>query len=336
MIDLFLSNGGKLGHLRSGPLGPHIDGFAKLLASQGHAVQTRQLKIRLVADLSAWLRRKQLPIQDLDETQAAEFLKTRKQRYVARRGERRTTAALLRHFRHLGIIPGPHEAVNDNPLEQITRDYAQFLSEQRGVSQTTIDNYLPIVRRFLGKRFEKGKVYPEKLCIGDVTRFIVRHCSVVWPGRVQLATSVLRSFLGFLAQTGKINTNLAAAVPSVAKWRLAELPQFLEPAQVEKLLNRCDQSSPIGRRDYAVLLLLARLGLRAGEVVHLDLENIDWVAGEVLIRGKSAREARLPLLPEVGRALAQYLKRDRPVCACRRVFIRMRAPRLGFFGLRSH
>jgi site-specific recombinase XerD len=106
----------------------------------------------------------------------------------------------------------------------------------------------------------------------------------------------------------------------------------LEPAQVEKLLTTCDLKRPIGRRDHAVLLLLARLGLRAGEIVHLDLDDINWAAGEVLIRGKSAREDRLPLSPEVGRALADYLKRDRPICSCRRVFIRAKAPRLGFVG----
>jgi site-specific recombinase XerD len=171
-----------------------------------------------------------------------------------------------------------------------------------------------------------------KLSVGNITDFIVRDSSAFCPKRVQLTTTALRSFLGFLVQAGKITVNLAAAVPTVANWRLGELPQFLEPKQVDKLLSSCNQNSRSGRRDYAVLLLLARLGLRAGEVVHLNLENINWAAGELMIRGKSAREDRLPLLPEVGGALADYLKRDRPACACRRVFIRLPAPRQGFLG----
>jgi len=147
---------------------------------------------------------------------------------------------------------------------------------------------------------------------------------------VQLTTSALRSFLGFLYLLGQLRAPLAASVPTVAAWRLSELPQFLEPRQVQQLLQSCDRGNPCGRRDYAALLLLARLGLRAGEVVHLCLEDINWTGGEVLIRGKSAREDRLPLPPDVGRALAAYLRNNRPPCACRRVFIRMKAPHVGF------
>jgi site-specific recombinase XerD len=220
--------------------------------------------------------------------------------------------------------------LSDNPIDRLTRAYAQFLTHQRGLSQATVDNYLPIAQRFLETRFGAGKVCLHKLRVTDVTDFIVRDSSTTCPRQAQLSASTLRSFLGFLTQEGKISANLAASVPTVANWSLSVLPQFLEPAQVEKLLRSCNRKTRSGRRDYAVLLLLARLGLRAGEVVHLSLENINWAAGEVLIRGKSAREDRLPLLPEVGRALAAYLKRDRPACSCRRVFIRMKAPRQGF------
>jgi site-specific recombinase XerD len=166
----------------------------------------------------------------------------------------------------------------------------------------------------------------------DITSFVLRDTSIYSRKRVQLTCSALRSFLGFLHQYGQLATNLAASVPTVASWRLSDLPQFLEPKQVESLLRSCDQSSPYGRRDYAVLLLLARLGLRGGEVVHLTLDDINWEAGELLIRGKSAREDRLPLPQDVGRALATYLQKGRPVCASRRVFIRMKAPREGFSG----
>jgi site-specific recombinase XerD len=332
MIDKFYSPGMPLDHLRYGPLGFHIDGFASLLFDQGYATHTGRQKILLVADLSAWFGKRRLSIKDLNEAQIGEYLERRKKQLLLHRGDRRTVAQLLDHLRQTGVIPTSHEVFRDSPMNRIAQDYAHFLIHQRGLTQVTTNNYLPITRRFLETRFPGGKVCLGKLCAGDVTDFIVRDCSGFCPRRVQLTASALRSFLGFLVNAGKITVNLAASVPTVANWRLAELPQFLEPKQVDKLLSSCNQNSRSGRRDYAVLLLLARLGLRAGEVVHLSLENINWAAGEVLIRGKSAREDRLPLLPEVGRALADYLKRDRPACSCRRVFIRMKAPRQGFFG----
>ena len=332
MIDKFYSPGIPLDYLRHGPVGLHIDGFANLLFDQGYTTDVGRQKIRLVADLSAWFGKRRLRVKDLNEARIGEYLERRRKQLLLRRGDWRTSVQLLHHLRQEAIIPNSQQVFCDSPMNRITREYAHFLSQLRGLSQVTIDNYLPITRRFLETRFPGGKVCLGKLCVGDVTDFIVRDSSAFCPRRVQLTTSALRSFLGFLLHAGKIKVNLAASVPTVANWRLGELPQFLEPEQVDKLLSSCNQNSRSGRRDYAVLLLLARLGLRAGEVVHLSLENINWTAGELLIRGKSAREDRLPLLPEVGRALAEYLKRDRPACACRRVFIRLPAPRQGFLG----
>jgi site-specific recombinase XerD len=124
--------------------------------------------------------------------------------------------------------------------------------------------------------------------------------------------------------------DLAAVVPTVANHRFSGLPKFLTPDEIERLLHVCDLGTVAGRRDYAILLLLARLGLRAGEVVHMTLEDIDWDAGELVIRGKSRRENRLPLPVDVGKAFAQYLRHGRPRCCSRRVFIRLSAPHQGF------
>ena len=236
---------------------------------------------------------------------------------------------VLQHLRRCGILSSRVAAANPNPLEQIVLNYAKFLSDQRGLCLVTINNYSRIVQRFLENRFGTGKVCLQELSVGDISRFIVGYSSTAWPGDTRKTATVLRSFLGFLVQDGKITHNLAASVPAVASYRLTKLPMYLEPPQVEKLLSSCDRNSQIGRRDYAVLLLLARLGLRSGEIVHLNLENINWLAGEVLIRGKSVREDRLPLLPEVGQALAEHLK-CRQVGSCRRVFLRMKAPYVGF------
>ena len=330
MIDKFYSPDVSLDHLRRGPLAAHIDGFADLLSQQGYATQTARSKIRLVDDLSTWLGRRQLDGADLLQDQFHGFLKARKKQSLLRRGDSWTLTQLLAHLRRRGaVFPQTARAIA-TAIDRITRDYTHFLVHERGLRPATLTNYVPIARRFLETKFGAGKVSLSKLHLTDVTQFVVGDSSTGSPRRAQLTASALRSFLGFLTHQGKIPASLAASVPTVANWRLAELPQFLQPAEVEKLLRSCNQKTPTGRRDYALLLLLARLGLRAGEVVHLTLESINWAAGEVLIQGKSAREDRLPLPPDVGRALAAYLRRDRPVCSSRRVFIRMKAPRQGF------
>jgi len=237
---------------------------------------------------------------------------------------------LIDYFREAGVTPIPCSAPCDAPVAKITADYARFLSQQRGLSRATLNNYLPIAGRFLETRFGSGPVSLSKLRVVDITRFMLNEAWRVGSNQARRVASPLRCFLRFLTQEGKVAANLAIGVPRVAHWRLSELPQFLEPEEVESLLSRSHRNTPAGRRDYAVLLLSARLGLRASEVVRLQLEDINWQAGEILIRGKGAREDRLPLLNEIGQALAEYLKNDRPCCACRRVFLRMNAPRQGF------
>ena len=332
MTHYFYPEHEDLERLRCGPLGAHLDGFADLLVEQGYSRPFGRQKIRLVADLSRWLEQKYIRVEELTERFIAAFLKARWRRLRRRQGDQSTLAALLRHLRHAEVIPAIVSPVSDAPSDRLERAYARFLIQERGLSQSTLHNYLPTARRFLACRFGAGRMYLNRLRPQDVAAFVLRDTTTLSRKRVQLTSSALRSFLWFLYRTGQLTTNLAAVVPSVASWRLSDLPQFLEPKQVAGLLRSCDQGSQAGRRDYAVLLLLARLGLRGGEVVHLTLDDINWEAGELLIRGKSAREDRLPLPHDVGRALANYLQKGRPDCSSRRVFIRTSAPRQGFSG----
>ena len=330
MINHFHLSPTDLGRFRCGPLGPHLDRLASLLSEQGYSTPVGMQKIRLAALLSRWLEQTHVRVEQLNERRIADFVAAQKKVLRRRRQFRHTLAQLLRELRGLRIIPGPQPVEAASPTDRLLQDYGQFLVQERGLSQATLGNYLPIARRFLTGAFGLKTVQLDRLAVRDVNRFILRAKSTLSPKRVQLTTSALRSFLGFLYLRGQLRVPLAAAVPAVAAWRLSELPQFLETRQVQQLLQSCDRRSPCGRRDYATLLLLARLGLRAGEVAHLSLEDINWSGGEVLIRGKSAREDRLPLPPDVGRALAAYLRRDRPPCTCRRLFIRMKAPHVGF------
>jgi integrase/recombinase XerD len=330
MNDRFQLSSVELDRFRTGPVGPHLDRFASLLSEQGYSKDVGMQKIRLVAWLSRWLQQKQLSVEQLDEPRLADFLAAQKKAQRRPRQAHHTLAQLLEELRRAGIIPAPPSAQAQSPTDLLLHDYGRFLSQERGLSQISLDTYIPVARRFLSKTCGPKTVQLVQLAAGDVGRFILRERSSFSPKRLQLTTSALRSFLGFLYLGGHLSAPLAGAVPTVATWRWSELPQFLEPQQVRQLLQNCDRRSPCGRRDYAALLLLARLGLRAGEVVHLCLEDINWSSGEVLIRGKSAREDRLPLPPDLGRALAAYVQKDRPACASRRVFIRMKAPQVGF------
>src|SRR6266436_7737833 len=300
MIPRFQFTPARLDRFRRGPLAPHIDHLAKLLSEQGYSNQVGMQKLRLAALLSRWLQQKQVGLEQLDEMRIADFLTAQKKALRRQRQVRHTLAQLLQEFRRLRIIPGQQSAQPESTTDRLLQDYGRFLAQERGLSQVTLDNYLPVARRFLAKAFGTRTAELSQLGGRDVNGFILGEKSTFSPKRVQLTTSALRSFLGFLYLRGQLAAPLATSVPAVATWRLSELPQFLEPQQVKQLLQSCDRSSPSGRRDYAALLLLARLGLRAGEVVHLCLEDVNWSSGEVLIRGKSAREDRLPLPPDVG------------------------------------
>src|SRR5215470_4552078 len=144
--------------------------------------------------------------------------------------------------------------------------------------------------------------------------------------RAQLMTTSFRSFFRFLFQKGELHADLAASVPTVAAWRLSTVPKYLTRREVERLLKACDRRTAVGRRDYAILLLLARLGLRAGEVVRLQLEDIDWRAGSITVQGKGGRRSVLPLPADVGSAIAAYLRRGRPRSRSRHIFLRIKAP----------
>ena len=330
MTEEFFSDPVMLQRLKVGPLAPYITKFAALLSEQGYAKSTTKGKIRLVADFSQWLRKQKVGIQDLDEQLVSNFLKHLQKHKHIYRGHPATLRVLLQQLRDAGVIPASAKKIDDNIFHLVKCDFAQYLVQERGLSRPTLLNYLPIARHFLSERFGRGSILLNELRPPDVTGFILRNAYTVSPGRAKLMTTALRIFFRFLYIRGEIPIDLSESVLSVADWRLSTLPKSLEQEQVECLLKSCDQNSSIGHRDYTILLLLARLGLRAGEVVAMTLDDIDWEAGELTIRGKGAQQDRLPIAHDVGEALATYLQHGRPPCSTRLVFIRMKAPRQGF------
>lgn len=332
MIGRFSPRPEDLQRLQVGPIGPHLPSFATLVAQQGYCSVTGWLKVRLVAKLSRWLQQHRVPLSELSETQIAAFFNARWKRLKRHVGDQTTMALLLRHLRQAHVVVPPPEAGTGSDTDLLCVEYESFLLRERSLTPSSTEKYLDVARRFLFERFPAGKIYVKKLRAGDVTDFLLHDSSNRGRRTVQLTATVLRSFLNFLFQKGRIPTNLAAAVPSVPHRHLAELPHYLEAREVERVLRSCDRRRKIGKRDYAIFLLLARLGLRAGEVAQLTLDDIDWRAGELLVRGKGARVDRLPLLQDVGQALAEYLQKARPACSSRRVFIQCKAPFDGFAG----
>lgn len=313
-----------------GPLAPHIDGFSALLAQDGYAPATVRGKRQLIDELSRWLHYRKLQAADLDEQRLTLFLGYRARRHGTRRGDAPTCQQLLGFLRGVGCTPPAAEDLDTTALGRIERDFAQFLRAERGLKPVTVADYWRTVRRFLLQRFGPEECRLNELCLQDITRFIVERARHVRRSYAQSMVTALRSFLRFLQQRGTITADLAAALPTVANWRLSHLPKALPPEQVERLLRCCERNTLTGQRDYAILLLLARLGLRGGEIVAITLDDLDWEAGEFIVRGKGDRRERLPLPQEVGAALAIYLRDVRPPCSTRRVFIRMKAPHCGF------
>ncbi len=195
--------------------------------------------------------------------------------------------------------------------------------------------YLPVVRDLLTVRFGHGAVNLGELQPADIHRFVLRYAQAKSRRTAQLAVTALRSFLRYLRQRGDVATDLASAAPPVACWSLSGLPKFLPADQVKQVVTSCDRVTPVGKRDYAILLLLARLGLRAGEVVALTLDDLDWSNGDIIVRGKGQFLARLPLPPDVGEALVEYLSDVRTTGRTRHLFLRVRAPLRGLAGSAS-
>lgn len=219
--------------------------------------------------------------------------------------------------------------ISKTKREQITADFRTYLSEERGLSREALGNASRLAGRFLAARFPDDDVVFAKVIPGDITRFVQREASLFGPGRTKSMVWALRTFFRYLRHRGYIEVNLAGCVPSVPEYSLSTLPKYLPCGSVERVLQSCDRTISQGRRDYAIMLLLARLGLRGGEVVGLMLDDVDWDLGQISVRGKGGRFAKLPLPADVGEALADYLKRDRQHSSSRRLFLTLTTPATG-------
>jgi site-specific recombinase XerD len=315
---------------RSGPLGPHVDGFVVFEKQLGFARLTLQEDLRIVSALNEWLQKHRQGAVDLNEARLEEFIRYRHRRHPHCHSGRPTLTRLLCYLRESGIIPPAEPEPESNAIERLLAEFADYLTKDRGLVQTTVARCLSMVRRFLVHQFTSQDIHLEALKARDVSCFVVDFARKTSPVRAKDMVSALRAFFRWLRFNGSIELDLSAAVPSVVNRRLCSIPIAIPQKQVRLLLRSCNRGTPLGLRDYAVLLLLARLGLRAGEIAKLRLEDIHWREGEITVPRKPGRSERLPLPCDVGKALVAYIRNGRPSCSERRVFLCMKAPYRGF------
>ena len=217
-----------------------------------------------------------------------------------------------------------------SPRDQILESFRRYLEHRHGLSPASAEAYVYFTRPFLRDLSISGVGDLALLSQSDVIGYVERHARDGSPATARTMCCRVRSFLRYLLVEGYVAHDLAACVPSIKRWRLTGLPTYLSPAQLRQVFQSCDQSTTVGRRDYAVLMMLARLGLRAKEVATLTLDQIDWRSGHVHIQGKGRRRATMPLTSDVGTSLVEYLRRGRPASDSRQVFLRSCPPYVGF------
>jgi hypothetical protein len=272
----------------SDPLKPFATRFACALLRQGYRRQSARIQIKLFAQLSAWLADVRLEPSELSSTHVARFLVARRRAGATRYVSPKALCAILTYLRDEGVVRVPVPGAVVGPVEKTLDGYREYLTRERGLVATTARLYLYLVRPFVLTRVASDGLTIDwaTLRAADVIDFVVAHTPQQRRGVAKLTVTALRSFLGFLHVDGRIARSLTGAVPSVAGWRLAGLPKGLTLSAVRALLRSCDRRRASGRRDFAILTMLVRLGLRAGEVAALRLDDIEWRRGTLVVRGK--------------------------------------------------
>ena len=326
IAEEYLSRSRLFRRLKSGPHGQLVELYTAHLVRDELAGHGTWRCLNLVGDLLSWIKISRLKLTDVDERVAERYLKHRAGKQCIQPGDPAALKRFLSVLREAGMI-APAALPPISPQDQIFGEFADYLQGVRGLAPRTIVRHLPFIRRFLREVCAADASDLGKISREDVTRYIERHARDRSAASGKAMCWSLRAFLRYLHHKGLTPLALADCVPSIRRWKLASLPTYLSAEQVQRVLDGCDRATTMGRRDYAILMLLAKLGLRAGEVATLTLDDIDWRSGEMLIRAKGRQRARMPMPADVGAAVVAYLRDGRPRSSlCRRLFLRALAP----------
>ncbi len=310
---------------KAGRLGPQVEGYRSWLAQRGYTPATIRNMLAELGQVGRWLSAEGLEAGQVSEELMAAFLLARREAGQRRVPGVRAMGPLLSYLREVDVAPAAESSLT--PLGSLLGRYRLWLVGERGLAATTVRRYEASTRRFLQEQALADEVFePAALTGVDVNAFLLRECGRVSAGSAKGRVAELRSILRFLYVQGITGLPLGTAVPAVGGWRMATLPPpTMATADVQRLLDGCDRSSPVGIRNFAIMTLVARLGLRSIEVARLELRDVDWRTGELVVRGKGGRHDRLPLPVEVGEALVAYLSAGRCSERARHLFLTCRA-----------
>jgi site-specific recombinase XerD len=311
------------GHV-TGVLAVYAEGFREDLHRRGYTVQSAARLVQLTAHLSRWMDGVGLTVDKLTAEVIERFTETRRSEGYAGWRTARALIPVLDYLRGLGVLAVEEEPAEPSELEELLARYDHYLVAKRNLAQASRRSYLGVARGFLGWVQRAGHDVAS-LDAEAVVTYVRHECLRRAAGSASATTTGMRSLLRFLYLDDLAPALLSGAVPSPAAWSLAGLPRYLSPGEVAALLESCDTSSAAGRRDFAILIALVRLGLRAGELARLELGDIDWHHGELAVRLKGGRTERLPLPLDVGEAMVAWVTGGRPRGASA-VFCRLRAP----------
>jgi integrase/recombinase XerD len=326
MLERFIEKKHTIDRLRSSPFAEHLDGFAAAMFAAGYSRSSATRYVNAAAHLGHWCRDRHLPVAQIDDRTVRRFVEhigrrcrcpdsTRDRVRETRSGARR----FLEYLRERGLV----SVAVTTELPGIVSEFCEWMRACRGVAESTLATYVPLVTEFLRR---EGRP-PEPYNAAAVRAFILRRSRGCGTDRARTAVTALRMFLTFLSASGRCSPALIGAVPTLASWRLAKLPRHISAAEVEKVVAVFDATTVKGARDRAMLLLMARLGLRVGEVATLRLADFDWDRGRLHVTGKGRVESWLPLPQQVGDAVLRYIVGKRPPNADDHVFVRVRPPR---------
>jgi integrase/recombinase XerD len=327
MLLKFFVSRWRIHTLRDSPAGAVLEGLARALSDAGYSTITARRYLRAAEHFLHWTDQNGLAAQEVNEESLARFGRHLSRcrcphGHADRESLTQGTRVFLKYLRDTGINatspPGPPVVADPVLLSR----FCEWMRLERGTCDATLAGYRVHIRELLKQLGDQ----PSRWDAHGLRTFVLDHSRPRGWAATQTATTALRLFVRFLIADGRCAVGLDAAIPTLAHWRLATLPRSLQPDDVERVIASCDPASPVGRRDRAILLLPARLGLRAGDVAHLRLRDLDWQGAWIHVCGKSRRQTRLPLSQEVGQAIVSYLRHGRPRTTSDAVFVRCRAP----------
>lgn len=313
-----------------GPLDGYAAAYFEYAKTLGYTDFSAGWQVWVMARLSQWMESANIELTSLTDEHVAEFIAHHRASHYRQPIGRRRLAPLLRYLRQQGLIP-PVEVPRATPLAEFIERYRRFLTDRRNLAPRTVERHVKTAQRFLAPWEPRdGMAFTlETMAARDATTFLLRETERLSTGAAKNVLHQVRSLLRFGYQAGYLPQDLAVTLPPVASWHATRLPPVVPPQDIEALLHSCDDTPAPGRRDYGILLVLIRLGLRASEVCRLTLDDLDWRAGEIVVSGKGRRVDRLPLPVDVGAGIADYLQHERPYADTRQVFLTHRAPHRG-------